>query len=365
MLNRIAPKRAMYVAVAAVLMFSACLCGAAQTAEAAPANHNPALKNIVILATGGTIAGTGAPGKTIGYQPGVLDIESLVADVPGIGEVANITGEQVLNVPSDNITSEDLLMLAKRINELAQDGNVDGFVITHGTDTMEESAYFLHLTARTDKPIVFAGASRPSTAISADGPMNLYEAAALAASPEAAGNGVLVLFSSMIFSARDVTKTRTSGTENFGSRDLGCLGYMRDGEAFFYQQSMKPHTTQTPFGVSGLEHLPKVDIAYFHIDSDPDILEYMIDNNEGLVIACAGDGGYSKLWADKIAELAEKNVPIVRSSRIDNGIVDDDPEMAPTISANNLNPQKARILLALALTQTNDINKIEEYFKTY
>lgn len=325
------------------------------------------MKNVVILATGGTIAGKGVPGKTVGYKPGVLDIESLIEAAPGLPELANITGEQMLAIASDDITAEDWLALAKRINELSKDENIDGFVITHGTDTLEETAYFLNLTVKTNKPVVLVGSARPGTALSADGPSNLYQAVAVARSDEASGKGALVVFSGEIFSAREVTKVSTFKVESFGSRDFGSIGYVIDDKVFFYQQSIKPHTTETPFDISAIEHLPKVGVVYFHADADVSMLEYMLDNNEGLIIACAGNGGYSNLWVDKITEYANKGktIPIVRSSRIANGFVVDDPDMAPTLSANNLNPQKARILLALALTKTKDLDEIAAIFEQY
>ncbi len=333
------------------------------TAEPSARAVDGGKKNIVIIGTGGTIAGTGTPGKVMGYKPGVLDVEAIIEGVQGIDALANITGEQMLSIASDDITAEDWLALAKRINELSQSAAIDGFVITHGTDTLEETAYFLTLTVKTDKPIVLVGAARPKTALSADGPLNLYQAVAVAASDDAAGKGVLAVFAGEIFTAREVSKTSTFKTACFGSGDLGSIGYVFDDQVFFHQQSIKPHTTQTPFDISALEHLAKVGIAYFHADADVNMLEYMINNNDGLVIACAGNGGYSSAWIEKTTQTLD--IPIVRSSRIANGIVMEDPDVAPTISANNLNPQKARILLQLALSETKDINEIAKYFEEY
>lgn len=326
---------------------------------------NPALKNIVILGTGGTIAGTGTAGETTHYTPGELDVQSLIDSVPGLDKLANLSGEQVINTASDDVTGQDWLTLAKRINELSASDDIDGFVITHGTDTLEETAYFLHLTLKTKKPVVVVGSMRPSTAISADGPMNLYEAVALARSDNAAGNGVMVVFSDGIYSARDVTKVSTFKTDAFNGRDMGCLGYMRDDVPFFYHKSLQPHTTRTPFDIADVEELPQVGIAYFHIDADPGVLEYMFDNYDGVVLAGAGNGGSSELWIDTATELVlSKGIPFVCSSRIDNGIVDDENDVT-AIAAGTLNPQKARILLQLALTVTDDHTKIAEFFALY
>ena len=169
-------------------------------------------ENIVILGTGGTIAGSGSPGKTTGYQPGALDIQTVINSVPGLSDLANISGEEVTNVNSDDITEKDWLFLTRRINKLSKLDDVDGFVITHGTDTLEETAFFLNLTIKTDKPVVTTGSMRPATALSADGPFNLYQAVSLAANPQASGLGVLTVFSDAIFSARYVQKASTFHT---------------------------------------------------------------------------------------------------------------------------------------------------------
>ena len=331
------------------------------------ATAEPELPTVVILGTGGTIAGSGTAGKTQGYTAGSIDIQSLIDGVPGLDQLANLQGEQVLNTASDNVTAKDWIVLAKRINELAKDPKVAGFVITHGTDTLEETAYFLDLTVKTDKPVICVGAMRPATATSADGPMNLYQSVALARSPEAVGHGVMVVFSDGIYAARQVTKVTTYRTDAFSGRDFGALGYMVDDKPYFYNQSMKKHTTQTPFDVSGLEDLPKVGVAYFHIDADPDVLSTMMDKYEGVVIAGAGNGSSSTLWSNLVKERIDggDETIVVRTGRMDNGIVTDNANYMQSIAGNNLNPQKARILLALALTLTKDRETIRQYFAEY
>src|SRR5829696_8517021 len=171
--------------------------------------------NVTILATGGTIAGAAATGTQSGYKSGAVGIDTMVAGVPGITDLANIKGEQISNVGSQDMSYEILLQVAKRINELTRSNDVDGIVITHGTDTMEESAFFLNLTVKTDKPVVMVGSMRPSTAVSADGPLNLYNGVGVAADPNAKGRGVLVVMNDTIHAAHSLTKTSTTAVQTF------------------------------------------------------------------------------------------------------------------------------------------------------
>ena len=207
------------------------------------ADEKEDLPTVVVLATGGTIAGSGEEGKTTNYSAGQLDVSSLVASAKGVTEIANVRGVQVCNVGSDDITDQYWLQIVNTINELAQDDEINGFVITHGTDTLDETSYFLNLTVKTDKPVVITGAMRPATATSADGPMNLYQSIALAASPEAIGRGAMVVFSDGIFGGRDCQKVSTHETDAFDSKDFGCFGYMVDNTPYFYNNTTKRHTT--------------------------------------------------------------------------------------------------------------------------
>ena len=317
------------------------------------------------LATGGTIAGKGRKGSQTNYVPGQLSIESIASSVDGIGELADLREIQIANVNSDDITSFDWLELARRINSLSRDPLVDGFVITHGTDTMEETAYFLHLTCHTDKPIVVTGAMRPSTATSADGPMNLYQAVAVASSEKAKGKGVMCVFSDSIYGARDFQKLSTTSVTAFGGRDFGMMGYIIDDEIRFYNQSMRPHTTSSPFFVDSLTTLPKVEIVFFYVDADPVILRTSAERADGIVLVGAGNGNYSNAFNDTVGTLS---VPVVRTSRIGNGIIvpDDKFDVYPNvIIGDNLAPTKARILLQLSLTHTTEREMIQEYFSTF
>ena len=190
--------------------------------------------NVVILATGGTIAGAAASGTQLGYKSGAVTIDAMIAAVPGIGDLATIKGEQISNVGSQDMSFEILLNVAKRINALAKSSDVDGFVITHGTDTMEESAFFLNLTVKTDKPVVMVGSMRPSTAVSADGPLNLYNAVGVAADPQAKGRGVLVVMNDWIHAAHSLTKTSTTAVQTFMSPVRGLVGVASYGKNDWY-----------------------------------------------------------------------------------------------------------------------------------
>lgn len=318
---------------------------------------------IVVLATGGTIAGVGEAGKTAGYKPGSLTAEELLSAVPELADAAEIETVQVCNVNSDDITAEVWITLANTINEMAADPDVKGFVVTHGTDTMEETAYFLNLTVKTDKPVVLTGFMRPATSISADGPMNLYESVCFAASDEAVGQGVLIVFSDWIYAARSVMKTSTYNVMAISAGETGSIGVVRDGTVFLYESPSKRHTTDSEFDVSGLETLPKVSVLYFSVDADPEMLRYAAGHSDGLVIAGAGAGEFSEKWIEIINELS---IPVIISSRIDDGVITKDNLLCKnTVAANNLSPQKAAVLLQLALTGEVSRERLEKLFLQY
>lgn len=322
-------------------------------------------KKVVVLATGGTIAGEGRPGDATGYVPGRLSINEIAASIEGLNDIADLEEVQISNLNSDDITSSLWIKLAVTINKLSRDENIDGFVITHGTDTMEETAFFLHLVLKTDKPVIVTGAMRPSTATSADGPMNLYQAVTVAASDKAKGMGVLCVFSDSIYSARDFQKLSTTSVTAFGGRDFGMMGYVLDRNVLLYNMSLKPHTINSEFSVDNIEKLPKVGILIFHVDADPDLVYAAAKNSDGLVIVGAGNGNYSIRYNEVIGKLS---IPVVRSSRIGNGMIVPDKtfdKWGNIIVGDNLAPTKARILLQLALTKTKDVEKIKSYFKKY
>jgi L-asparaginase len=325
----------------------------------------------MLLATGGTIAGTGATSTTTaGYQAAKLPVESLIAAVPELKKIANVKGEQVLQIASENMTNEGLLKIAKRVNEVLARPDVDGVVITHGTDTIEETAYFLNLVTKSQKPVVIVGAMRPATALSADGPLNLYNAVAIAGSKEAISKGVLVSLNDQISAAREVTKTNTTSLNTFQAPDIGYLGYVELGKPYFYRAPIRKHTADTPFDVSNLTELPHVDIIYGYGNNSPVLLNAAVtDGAKGLIYAGVGDGSISVQLEPAAIAARKKGVVIVRSSRTGAGRVvrngeekDDENDF---VVADNLNPQKARILLMLALTKTSDSKAIQEMFYSY
>ncbi|ECQ8723065.1 type II asparaginase [Campylobacter jejuni] len=328
-----------------------------------------AKSRIAILGTGGTIAGfIDSTIATTGYTAGAIDIDVLIKAVPQIRDLADISWEQIANIDSSNMCDEIWLRLAKKIAKLFAEG-IDGVVITHGTDTMEETAYFLNLTIKSDKPVVLVGAMRPSTAISADGPKNLYNAVALVANKEAKNKGVMVAINDKILSARGVVKTHSLNVDAFSSPDFGDLGYIVDGKVFFYNNVTKAHTKNAPFDVSKLTSLPKVDILYSYSNDGSGVAAKALfeHGTKGIVVAGSGAGSIHKNQKDVLKELLKKGLKVVVSSRVVAGCVavSDSDEKLGFISAEDLNPQKARVLFMLALTKTSDPKKIQEYFLKY
>ncbi len=325
-------------------------------------------KKIVIVATVGTIAGTGESGKTAVYHAGEMSVDAILETIPMIENVAEIETVQLFNVDSNEMNEERWILLANRINEIAAHDDVDGIVVTHGTDTLDETAYFLNLTLYTQKPVVITGAMRPATATSADGPFNLYQAVCLAANEDARGQGVMGLFSNTIYSGRDIQKVNNYKIDAFDQNAFGCLGYMQDEKAFFFSKTFKAHTQQSIFSIRRLETLPKVAVTYFYAGADPRILEIMAEDHEGIVIIGSGSGNYSQSWLAVIGKLAQKGIVFVRASRVSQGIVFDDRVFDPMdvcVGANTLSGQKARVLLMLALTITKNVEQIRNIFRQY
>ncbi|HEV7815333.1 MAG TPA: type II asparaginase [Janthinobacterium sp.] len=329
------------------------------------------LGNVVILATGGTIAGTGATSTTtVGYTAATVGVQQLIQAVPELKTVANVTGEQVFQIASENMNNESWLTLAKRVNVLLARSDVDGIVITHGTDTLEETAYFLDLVVKSRKPVVVVGAMRPSTAMSADGPINLYNAVLLAASPEAVGKGVMVVMNDQIQAAREVTKTNTSTLDSFKTPELGMLGYIQGSKPFFYRQSTRKNTADTEFDISNVQALPQVDIVYGYANMSPVALDaFVAAGAKGVIHAGVGDGSLATRVVPALKAARQKGVVIVRASRVGQGILarngEANDDQLDFVAADTLNAQKARILLMLALTKTSDTKQIQRMFYTY
>src|SRR5437899_4168860 len=309
------------------------------------------LANVMILATGGTIAGSGATSTTtVGYTAATVGVARLIEAVPELKAAANVKGEQVFQIASENMNNDYWLKLAKHVNALLAQDDVDGIVITHGTDTIEETSYFLNLVVKSKKPVVIVGAMRPSTAISADGPVNLYNATILAGSKEAVGKGVLVVLNDQINGAREVTKTNTANTDTFRSWELGFLGYMQDNRPHFYRQSTRKHTADTEFDVSKLDSLPPVDIVYGYANMNRTPLDALVAaGDKGIVHAGVGDGSLASQVKPALIEARKKGVIIVRSSRVGNGIVARNGEANEVeldfVVFDTLNAQKTRILM--------------------
>ncbi len=327
-------------------------------------------KNIIILATGGTIAGAAATGTQSGYKSGAVTIDAMIAAVPGIQDMANIKGEQISNVGSQDMSFDIMLKLAKRINQLMPDNNVDGFVVTHGTDTMEETAFFLNLVVKGDKPVVMVGSMRPSTAVSADGPLNLYNAVGVAVDPAAKGRGVLVVMNDWIHAAHSLTKTSTTAIQTFMSPLRGVVGVSAYGKNDFYNTPQWKHTTGSEFDVASIDKLPRVDIVFACADMPPDLIDASVANGaKGIVIAGVGNGNMNKASLDAAANAVKKGVIVVRSSRVATGNVGRNVEVNDDelgfIASDELNPQKARILLSLALLKQRSKGEIQNLFTTY
>jgi len=329
------------------------------------------LPNIKILATGGTIAGTGASSTTtVGYTAATVGIETLIQAVPEMKNVANVSGEQFVQIASENMTNDIWLKLGKRVNELLASSDVDGIVITHGTDTIEETAYFLDLVVKSEKPVVLVGSMRPSTAISADGPINIYNAVVLAGSKNAWGKGVLVAMNDTIHSAREVTKSSTFLVDTFRAAELGALGYIQQNKALFYREPARRHTIYSEFDIRYINTLPRVDIVYGYSNNTRVGLDAMVENGaQGIVHAGTGNGSLYKEVKEGLIDARKAGVIVVRSSRVGNGMIarngeanDDELDF---VASDTLNPQKARVLLMLALTKTKNTQEIQQMFWQY
>lgn len=326
--------------------------------------------NIVILATGGTIAGTAASQTEAGYRSGAVGVEILIRAVPQLEDIADIRGEQIASIGSQDMNDEVWLKLAKRANELLASKDVDGIVITHGTDTLEETAYFLHLVVKSDKPVVMTGSMRPSTAMSADGPLNIYNAVAVAADPEARGHGVLVTVDDDVHSAHDIVKTHTTDVGSFSSGEPGLVGAVLFGAVTWYRTPAQVHTKNSEFGIDEAASLPRVDIIHAHANMSPDLITAAAANGAGgIVIAGVGDGNMTAPALEAVKQVVARGVVVVRSSRVNGGIVRrnievNDDEIG-TVASMELNPPKARVLLQLALLKSSDSKAIQEYFNRY
>jgi L-asparaginase len=325
---------------------------------------------VIILATGGTIAGAAASQTDAGYKSGAVGVDLLIQAVPQLKDVAEVTGEQIASIGSQDMNDAVWLKLAKRINELLAKADVAGIAVTHGTDTMEETSYFLDLVTKSDKPVVLTGSMRPSTAMSADGPLNIFNAVAVAADPSARGRGVMVAQDDDIHSAHDIVKTHTTDVATMKSGEAGLVGASLFGKNTWYRRPAQVHTSKSEFSVDGVNALPRVDIIYAHANMSPDLITSAVANGaKGLIIAGVGDGNATAPAWDAVKAVVKKGIVVVRSSRTNGGIIRRNIEMSDddfgTVASMQLNPAKARVLLQLALLKTHDAQKIQDYFNRY
>lgn len=326
---------------------------------------------IRIIATGGTIAGVSTAATSSAYTAGQVGIETLINAVPEIKDLADVSGEQLCNIGSQDMNDAVWLKLAVRINQLLNEEGYDGVLVTHGTDTMEETAYFLSLTVHSDKPVVLAGAMRPSTAISADGPANLYNGVATLVDPSSKGRGVMVSMNNSLFSAKAVYKGHTTDLDTFQGGVYGAMGYIYNGKPIYVDNvPTYKFGVNSEFTVTADTKLPKVGIVYGYANASPIPMQAFVDAGfDGIVLAGVGDGNFYKDVFDVAVKAQEKGVQIVRSSRVPTGATNQDAEVDDAkyhfVASLNLNPQKARILLMLALTKTHDWQEIQKYFAEY
>ena len=326
-----------------------------------------------VIGTGGSIAGIGPDRLDYMLYSELgdhLTIEQSLERVPEIRDFASVTSEDLVSVGSTAIGPGDWLALTKRINGLLGDGSpLTGVAVTHGTATLEETSYFLHLTVKTEKPVVITGAMRPPTAISTDADLNLMDAVRIAATPHAGGMGVLTVLNNEIHSARDVSKANTFRVETFRPNELGFLGYAdSDHKIVFYRAPVRKHTTETPFSVDGRDSLPRVEIVYSYAGADGSIVDAVREMRpDGLVVVGFGGGTFPPTFIAAAVRAVEDGIPVVLASRSTAGRVVTTPRKDEQgfLVSDNLLPQKARILLMLALTVSNDRDWLQQAFYEY
>ena len=321
--------------------------------------HREDLPLVKVLATGGTIANT---------PSGRLHAGEVADAIPELRKVARLEIEELVRVASSAITVENWLALARRSAEVVEDAGVKGIVVTHGSNAVEETAYFLSLTVKSDKPVVLTAAQRQFTTLSSDSPRNFLQAVRVAASEEARGKGALVVTNDMIHAARDVSKNISSRVETYSSRDLGALGFVDDDRVTFYREPVKRHTTATPFDARRLQVLPRVDIIHTYADADGSLIEAAVAHGAaGIVIAGFPTGSGTPAQEDAVKRVAAKGIPVVMTNRGGMGrVIDKKPKEArPFVFGDNLTPVKARVLLMLALTTTRDRAELQRIFERY
>jgi len=323
---------------------------------------------IALVATGGTIDALGADRLDLAFYLETgrrLGADELLARIPEAATLAEVVPVPFRPRPSHAFRDADLLEVGRAIETAVADG-ASGAVVTHGTNTLEETAYFLHLTLRTERPVVVTGAMRPASALSSDGDLNLLNAIRVAADPAAAGRGTLVLLDDRIYSARDVTKGATFRTDAFVARERGPLGVAdADGRIVWFWRPQGPHTTATPFDVRGLERLPRVDVVVSYVGADGAAIDaFVAAGARGIVSAATGAGYPTPAEVEALERAAAAGVVVCVASRVGSGRVARSPSMASRrwVAAGDLVPWKARLLLSLALTRSRDPDEIQAWF---
>ena len=326
-----------------------------------------------VIGTGGSIAGVGPDRMDFILYPEIGDhitIQQSLDRVPEIQGFAEVRSEDLVSVGSTAIGAAEWLGLVRRINAIFKDEtDVAGVAVTHGTATLEETSYFLHLTVKSQKPVVITGAMRPPTALSTDSDLNLLDAVRTAASPDATGLGVLTVLNNEIQCGRDVTKANTFRVETFRPNELGFLGYAdSDGKVVFYRAPLRRHTVDTPFVVDDMTGLPRVDIVYAYAGADGLLVDAVRNNrSDGLVLAGFGGGTFPPAVIEAAVKLVDDGIPVVLATRSTAGRVVTTPkkEEQGFLVSDNLLPQKARILLMLGLTVTKDRHELQQMFYDY
>ncbi len=333
-------------------------------------NEQPTVR---VIGTGGSIAGVGPDRIDFILYPEIGDhitIQQSLDRVPEIQDIAEVRSEDLVSVGSTAIGAAEWLALARRINQIFRDEtDVAGVAITHGTATLEETSYFLHLTVKSTRPVVITGAMRPPTALSTDSDLNLLDAVRTAACPEAVGLGVLTVLNNEIQCGRDVTKASTFRVETFRPNELGFLGYAdSDGKVVFYRAPLRRHTVDTPFMVDDMTTLPRIDIVYSYAGADGLLVDAVRNNrSDGLILAGFGGGTFPPAVIDAAVKLVENGIPVVLATRSTAGrvVITPKKEEQGFIVSDNLLPQKARVLLMLGLTVTKDRHELQQFFYHY
>ena len=333
-------------------------------------NERPTVR---VIGTGGSIAGVGPDRIDFILYPEIGDhitIQQSLDRVPEIQDIAEVRSEDLVSVGSTAIGAAEWLALARRINQIFRDEtDVAGVAITHGTATLEETSYFLHLTVKSTRPVVITGAMRPPTALSTDSDLNLLDAVRTAACPEAVGLGVLTVLNNEIQCGRDVTKASTFRVETFRPNELGFLGYAdSDGKVVFYRAPLRRHTVDTPFMVDDMTTLPRIDIVYSYAGADGLLVDAVRNNrSDGLILAGFGGGTFPPAVIDAAIKLVEDGIPVVLATRSTAGrvVITPKKEEQGFIVSDNLLPQKARVLLMLGLTVTKDRHELQQLFYHY